>query len=204
MYVLTYERQTGSLMKRDRLLGAPARPEPPAHQVLDRLLGRRTSRVQHQRGIPRDAAERDDGLLHGTRDVGVVRDAGPGDVLRRDLLLLVAEQDLGGQAGDPLRDERRRRADHLRRLLELAGVPHAKLLLPGVLGVVARVRLVRSQLDDERRRQRSLGVDLDSAPQAAEVVVVGGPGLVRDVVHLDVLRLGKPDEGLRAGAEVLE
>jgi hypothetical protein len=77
-------------------------------------------------------------------------------------------------------------------------------LLAGVLGVMSRIHLVRSEHWEEVRADRQVRGDLDAALQAAQVPVERGPRLSRDELDLDALPFGKLDEAARFFAELVD
>ena len=197
-----YERHMGSLMK----LITCARPllggERPLHDVLASLVDRDAVDMELERRVGRHSVEGLVRLHDPPGKLGVVADAGVRDDRRRHVMPLLAERDVRGQARDSLRDDRLRRRDQHDRLLEPAR-PRQELFLPCVLRVVAGVRLVGDELDDDVGDHRDVGVDLDVAPQVAAVVVVRRPRLVRDVVVVDGFALRQPEELGRTPRELV-
>src|SRR5262245_16174526 len=188
----------------DRLLRARPRSQRPLHGVLDRFLRGSAARVDEQRDVSSDVGERPSRFLDAAGNLRVVRHAGAFDVLRDYLLQPLTEQHLVRELRDALRDERRRSPDHERGLLQPTALDHVDLLLPCMLRVMPWVRLVRGELEDEVRDERGVRVDGDPAAQGALVVVERGPRLVRDVLDLDGLALGKPEQVLGSLADVRE
>ena len=88
----------------------------------------------------------------------------------------------------------RRGRHELDRLLDQALVAEEQLLLDGVLRVVARVDLVRDELDDVVAGRRHVEVDDDPAAEVAQVVVERPPGLVADLPRLERLARRQVDE----------
>ena len=182
-----------------RLLGSLLGRQRPAHQVVAGLVERPAVRVHHPRDVSRDV-EVLRRLLHRAGHVRVVRRAGSGHVLGGHRELLVAEA--------PSRRRARRFPPRpatavtvqRERLLDAALLADEELFLPRVLRVMARIRLVRDDVHQERGVERRVGIDLDPAPQASEVVVVGRPGLIGHELPVDrlsaaVARSARPSGG---------
>ena len=67
-------------------------------------------------------------------------------------------------------------------------------LLPGVLEMVARERLVGDRVDEVRGPHRQVGVHVDAGAQPAVVPVVGGPRLARDERDAELLAVGRAEQ----------
>ena len=120
-------------------------------------------------------------------------DPDAGEMLCANTLDIVSEQDLRAGLGDALAHQRLRRADHQQRLLDPPAVTDEDLLLPRVLGVVTRIRLVRDDVYGTTRGERHVRIDGDAAPEAAFVVVVRRPRLVADDLEANALVRGQPE-----------
>ena len=72
--------------------------------------------------------------------------------------------------------------------------------MPGVLEVVAGVRLVGQHGEQVRRPDRQVGVEVDAAAPPAVVPVVAAPGLVADERDDQVLAVGEAEERRRRDA----
>ena len=180
----------------DRARCALPRVQPPTLQVVDHLVARTALDVQEPRRVDRHSAQRVAELAHGSRRLFVVGDADAGEDARGNGVRLLAERHLERDHRDALAHDRLRRADEEDRLLEIAVAVDEQRLLPRVLRVVARVRLVRDEQRQEERVDRPIRVEHDAAPTAAEVVVERRPRLVRDLLEVERLVIRKPDERL--------
>ena len=89
------------------------------------------------------------------------------------------------------------------RLLEVPAATNEPGLLAGVLGVVARIGLVRDQVTERRAQHGQIGVDRHTTAKTAEVVVEARPRLVGHELPVDALTVGQPEESSRALAKVL-
>ena len=103
----------------------------------------------------------------------------------------------------PFGEQTLRRADEEDRLLDLVVPPHEPDFLAAVLGVMARVGLVRDEMAERRRQHREVGVDRDATVQVAEVVVEARPRLVGDELEVDVFAFGQSEQPVGALAEVV-
>ena len=121
---------------------------------------------------------------------------------RLELRAAVAtEQERRRDRRDPLRHERLRRRDEQDRLLEQPAAAHEQLLLAAALAVVTGVGLVDRDREHLEGGQREVDVDLDPAPQLAEVLAERHPRDVADDLDGDAFALGKRDEiGVRRRA----
>ena len=154
--------------------------------------------MEQQRRVQANEAQRRPGLLDGGRASRVEVHArgreDRGDVVPRPARAAPTP------SRRSLADHALRRRDEDERLLDDARVDE-EVLLPGVLRVVTRVRLVRDQVDELGRGDRKVDVDRDPAAAAAEVVVVGEPRLLAHELGLDVLVRREPEQPRRRGAE---
>jgi hypothetical protein len=138
---------------------------------------------------------------HRSYELEVVAHAEVGEELPAGALRLLAERSERGRR-DSLGDQRLRCSREEDRLLQKAPAAHEQRLLPGVLGVVAGVNLVRRVNGQYFGPQRNVGIEDDTAAQASEVVVEAAPRLVRDELHSDRLPVRQAEKRLRAAAEL--
>ena len=101
------------------------------------------------------------------------------------------------EVGQPLADQALRRVDQQDRGLEAAEAVDEDRLLPRVLEVVARVRLVGDRVDERGGADGQVRVDVD--PRAAPAVepVVARPRLVADERDPQVLAVRQPERSSR-------
>src|SRR5436190_357498 len=94
---------------------------------------------------------------------------------------------------ETLADERLRRVDQQDRRLDPSESVDELGLLPGVLEVVAGVRLVRGEVDEVRSGHREVGVDVESRAPLSLIPVVCRPGLATYQPKVDALARREPD-----------
>ena len=157
--------------------------------------------VDHQRDVEADAADGLAGMADRERPGQISVEAVGGQRGLELALQLVVHDDLEPELGDALADERLRRRHELNRLLQEALIPDEQLLLDDVLGVMARVDLVRCERDEVGRGRLLVGVDDDAAAETAEVVVERPPGLVVHLLDDDLLARRQLDQRSHPGAQ---
>src|SRR5581483_11564444 len=129
------------------------------------------------------------------------RHSGPLDRLGEEVdLLLGRHREPPTEVGQALADDALRRVQEKDRRLEAAAALDEVGLLPGVLEVVARVRLVGDERDERRDSYRQVEVDLDPRAEAALVPVVAAPRAVPDEPDVERLALRQTERLCRPPA----